>query len=115
MYTPHRQPDEVSDPHAGQPTLAAGPAPEQADATLILVHGRGATAESMLSLYAELGLPGVAALAPQAAGYSWYPHSFLAPLEANQPFLDSALRRLEALVADLLGRGVPSDRIALLG
>jgi predicted esterase len=114
MNTP-TQPGERPDPHAGQPTLAAGPAPEQAVATLILVHGRGATAESILSLYAELGFGGLAALAPQAAGSTWYPHSFLAPLEANQPFLDSALRRLESLVADLLVRGVPSDRIALLG
>jgi predicted esterase len=114
MNTP-TQPGERPDPHAGQPILAAGPPPEQAVATLILVHGRGATAESILSLYAELGLGGLAALAPQAAGSTWYPHSFLAPLEANQPFLDSALRRLELLVADLLVRGVPSDRIALLG
>jgi predicted esterase len=114
MNTP-TPPDERLDPHAGQPTLADGPAPEQALATLILLHGRGATAESILSLYAELGLGALAALAPQAAGCTWYPHSFLAPLEANQPFLDSALRRIESLVADLLARGVPSDRIALLG
>jgi phospholipase/carboxylesterase len=114
MKTPS-QPGVYPDPHAGEPTLTAGPAPEQADATLILVHGRGVGAESILSLHAELGLPGLAALAPQAAGFTWYPHSFLAPLEANQPFLDSALHRLESLVADLLARGVPSDRIALLG
>jgi predicted esterase len=95
--------------------LTAGPAPEQANATLILVHGRGGTAESMLSLYAGLELDGLPALAPQAAGRTWYPLSFLAPLEANQPFLDSALRRIEALVSDLLARGIPSERIALLG
>jgi len=114
MNTP-TQPGERPDPHAGQPTLVAGPAPEQAVATLILVHGRGATAESILSLYAALGLGELAVLAPQAAGSTWYPHSFLAPLEANQPFLDTALRRLESLTADLLARGVPGDRIALLG
>ena len=59
--------------------------------------------------------PSCGATGSQAAGHSWYPLSFLAPLEANQPFLDSALRRLETLVADLLARGVPSERIALLG
>jgi predicted esterase len=112
---PPPQPGEHSDPHAGQPILTAGPEPDAAAATLILVHGRGATAESILSLHAELGLHGVAVLAPQAAGSTWYPHSFLAPLEANQPFLDSALRRLESLVAGLRTRGVPSDRVALLG
>jgi predicted esterase len=81
----------------------------------VLLHGRGAGAGDILSLYAGLGLRGLAALAPQAAGNTWYPDSFLAPLEANQPYLDSALRRIESIVADLLARGVPGDRIALLG
>jgi predicted esterase len=104
-----------SDPHALQPLLRAGPPPEQAEATVVLLHGRGASAESMLSLYRQLILPTIAALAPQAAGSTWYPHSFLAPIEANQPFLDSALNRIESLVGDLLAREVQSDRIALLG
>ncbi|MFN3649453.1 MAG: alpha/beta hydrolase [Armatimonadota bacterium] len=104
-----------SDPHAGQPVLTAGPAPEQADATLVLVHGRGAPARGMLGLYDDLALPNAAAVAPQAAGHTWYPLSFLAPLESNQPFLDSALRRLEGVVTDLLARGIPEERIALLG
>ena len=56
--------------------------------TLILLHGRGATAESILALHAELGLPGLAGIVPQAASNTWYPQSFLAPLEANQPYLD---------------------------
>ena len=86
-----------SDPHALQPLLRAGPPPEQAEATVVLLHGRGASAESMLSLYGQLILPTIAALAPQAAGSTWYPHSFLAPIEANQPFLDSALNRIEFL------------------
>jgi predicted esterase len=111
--TPTRTPKD--DPHAGQPILTNGPAPENADATLILLHGRGGDAESILPLYREIGLPNVAALAPQAAGNSWYPQSFLAPLEANQPYLDSALRRVESIVSDLLKRGVASERIAILG
>lgn len=105
----------TSDPHAKQPVKTAGPPPAQAAATLVLLHGRGADGESILALYAELGLPNIAALAPQAAGYTWYPQSFLAPIEANQPFLDSALRRVELLVNDLLARGVASEKIALLG
>jgi predicted esterase len=105
----------TTDPHASQPVLSAGPSPDGAAATLILVHGRGATAQSILALHEEIGLPALAALAPQAAGSSWYPHSFLAPLEANQPYLDSALAKLRALVDDLTGRGVPAERIALLG
>jgi predicted esterase len=104
----------AADPHAGQPVLTAGPVPEQAKATLVLVHGRGGTAQDILSLHGELGFDDIAALAPQAAGYTWYPHSFLAPIDSNQPYLDSALRRLSSIVDDLLGR-IPSDRIALLG
>ena len=95
--------------------LAAGPPPEAAAATLVLLHGRGGSAEDILSLYAELGLPEFGALAPQAAANSWYPNSFLAPLEANQPYLDSALRRIESIVAGLLARGVPRDRVVVLG
>ena len=105
----------ASDPHAGQPVLSHGPPIEQADAVLLMLHGRGADAQSILSLYAELDLPSVAAVAPQAFNSTWYPHSFLAPLQANQPFLDSALRRIDGLVVQLIEQGVPSDRIALLG
>jgi predicted esterase len=103
------------DPHARQPVLTAGPAPEKAEATIILLHGRGASARDILSLYSELDAEKLAAVAPQAAGNTWYPYSFLSPLEANQPYLDSALDRIDSLVDDLLGRGIPSTRIALLG
>src|SRR5687768_4957907 len=78
-----------SDPHADQPLLTAGPAPEHAAATLVLVHGRGGAADDILSLHTELAIDRLAALAPQAAGHAWYPHSFLAPLDSNQPHLDS--------------------------
>ena len=104
-----------SNPHASQPLRTAGPQPENADATLVLVHGRGATAESILALYDQLDLPRCAALAPQAAGHSWYPHSFLAPLESNQPYLDSAILRLETIVSNLIARKIPGERIAVLG
>jgi predicted esterase len=69
----------------------------------------------MLSLYGELDVGKFAALAPQATGHTWYPHSFLAPLDANQPYLDSALGRLDSLVTDLLERGISNERIVLLG
>src|SRR5688500_16973509 len=105
----------AQDPHADQPVLRAGPPPEKAAATLVMIHGRGAGAESILSLYQPLGIDNLAAIAPEAAGATWYPHSFLAPMQANQPYLDSALRRIETLVGDLLDRGIASERIALLG
>jgi predicted esterase len=106
---------DPADPHAGQPILAGGPQPQRADATLVLLHGRGAAADDMIALHRALGLPNVAALAPQAAGYTWYPQSFLAPLQANQPYLDSALRRVDSIVTDLLSRGIAGERIAMLG
>src|SRR5215212_7432516 len=81
----------------------------------IRVHGRGATAGSILPLHGEFGLHDLAALAPQAAGNTWYPYPFMSPLEVNQPYLDSALQRLESIVTDLIARGVASERIALLG
>jgi predicted esterase len=80
-----------------------------------MLHGRGATAQSILSLYAELAVPTIAALAPQAAGHSWYPQSFLAPIELNQPYLDSALRRVETIIGGLVRQGIRSNRIAILG
>jgi predicted esterase len=115
MNTTRRQRSGEADPHGKQPVLTAGPTPEKAAATILLIHGRGADAESILSLYEELGAEKLAAIAPQAVGGTWYPHSFLAPLDANQPYLDSALGRLDSLVADLLARGISSERIILLG
>ena len=106
----------TSDPHANTSILTAGPAPEEAAGTIIMIHGRGADAESILSLLPGLELEiEVATIAPQAANHSWYPQSFLAPLEANQPYLDSALKKIETIVTDLIARGVASNRIALLG
>src|SRR5689334_13553687 len=115
MNTQFTTPVREMDPHANQPVLTAGPAPEQAAATLLLIHGRGADAEGMLSLHKAIGIESVAAVAPQAAGHTWYPNSFLAPTESNQPYLDSALRKIDSIVEDLLARGVPSERLAILG
>src|SRR4051812_12974840 len=110
-----REPTTTLDPHANQPVLTAGPNPEQAAGAIVMIHGRGASAEDILSLHDELDAATFAALAPQAAGHTWYPLSFLAPMEANQPYLDSALGKIESIVADLISRGVKSDRIVLLG
>lgn len=103
------------DPHAQQPVFRAGPAPEQARGSIVLIHGRGASAESMLGLYKALSMKDFAAVAPEAAGNTWYPNSFLAPIESNQPYLDSALKKIDSVVSDLLARGVPAERIAILG
>lgn len=105
----------TSDPHAGQRVVARGPRPAAARLTMILVHGRGATAESILTLADELALDDVAFLAPQAAGNTWYPYSFLAPIPQNEPGLTSAIGVLAALVAQVQRDGVDTQRIGLIG
>lgn len=104
-----------TDPHAGQSVFHIGPPPEKARRSVILVHGRGGGADDMLGLAREFQAADVAYLAPQAAQNTWYPYSFLTPIEKNEPWLTSALRVLERLVLTLGDRGVPADRIALLG
>jgi len=105
----------VSDPHAGRPVLRSGPAPEDARLAAILLHGRGASAEDILGLADQLGARDIAYAAPQAAGSTWYPYPFLAPLEQNEPWLGSALRTVAGLVDDFSRRGPPAQRIAIIG
>jgi predicted esterase len=92
-----------------------GPRPDQARLAVILVHGRGASAEDIMGLAREFRQSDVAYLAPQAAGNTWYPYTFLAPLEKNEPALSSALGVLQGLVSTLGEQGVPSERVGLLG
>ncbi len=104
-----------TDPHAGQPVLAAGPPLENASAAVLLVHGRGASAQDILGLAQQLGCTGFALLAPQAAGNTWYPQRFLAPTALNQPWLDSALAALGKVVEYVTAAGIPPERLLLLG
>jgi predicted esterase len=95
--------------------LRAGPPPETARLTTILVHGRGASAKDILPLARDLGGDDAAFIAPDAPNRSWYPYSFLMPLERNEPHLSESLAILGRLVADLEAQGVARDRIALAG
>ena len=108
-------PGSRGDPHAGQPVLWLGPPLPRARLAVILVHGRGASAEEILTLAEAFGVGDVAYAAPQAAGNTWYPHSFLAPLEQNEPGLGSGLRVLSELVGHLDRHGVAAHRVGLLG
>lgn len=103
------------DPHLGQPVLMAGQPLERAEAAMILVHGRGASAKDILGLAAELGEPRLSYLAPQAGGHTWYPWSFLAPLERNEPGRSSGLRALGRCIDEIAAAGIPSERVILLG
>ena len=92
---------------AGEPLATAR-------AAMILVHGRGASAEDIMTIASDVQQPGWAYLAPQAAGNAWYPNPFTAPLESNEPHLTAALQMLSRLV-DRVEADVPAHRVVLLG
>jgi predicted esterase len=104
-------------PHQGQGVLRGGPPPDKARAALVLLHGRGASAEDIFPLGEEVasGLDGVTLLAPQASGNAWYPQRFLAPIAQNEPYLTSALGVVAALVAELGKAGIGPEKVILAG
>lgn len=101
--------------HMSQPLHSLGPAPELQGLAAILIHGRTQSPADMFAIAARLDLPSLPYIALQAAGKSWYPDKFMAPVEANQPNLDFALARIEELVLTLERSGVPRSRIVLIG
>ena len=94
--------------------LHAGELLEKARAAMILAHGRYASAADIMTVAAKQMYPGVAYLAPEAAGDAWYPNPFTAPLESNEPYLTSALDVLATLLASV-ERTIPAERVILLG
>jgi phospholipase/carboxylesterase len=104
-----------ADPHAGGAVWHAGAELKDARGVVILLHGRGASASDILGVSGALALEGVAFLAPEAAGSTWYPQSFLAPREENEPWLSSALKKIESLVGAAVSAGLERERIVLGG
>ena len=111
MTTPRDNPG----PHDDEPVLWAGAALEKERAGAIFVHGRGADARDILGLAAEVDTGDVAFAAPDAAGRTWYPYSFLAPIEDNEPGISSGLRVIHGLIVRFEGAGIPPERVLLLG
>ena len=105
----------MTDPHRDQPVRTLGAKLNQASAAVILLHGRGASAEDILGLATEMFDEHYAYLAPQAAGHSWYPYSFLAPINQNEPWLSSALAKVGATVELALEAGIARERIFVCG
>ena len=105
----------IENSHHGQPILHAGAPLAQAHAAMIMIHGRGATAESILLLAEEFKQSGFAYLAPQANEGTWYPNRFLAPTASNEPWLSSALAVVGDLIAQVHKAGIPAKRLMLLG
>jgi phospholipase/carboxylesterase len=97
------------------PFYAAGAPLGGAKSAMVMIHGRGGSAPDILGLSTSLEAPGLAFLAPQAAGNTWYPHRFLEPTAANQPHLDAALAAVRGVVDMAAGAGVPADRVIILG
>lgn len=102
-------------PHQGKPVSKAGVAPEEAGAAMILVHGRGASAESMLMFADEFEHDDIHYRALQADRHTWYPNSFLAPKEQNQPGISSGLQAIYDEIQSLNDAGIATNRIVLLG
>jgi len=95
--------------------LHAGRDLSDARVAMLLVHGRGGTARDILSLAGTLKQSAYAYVAPQATGNTWYPLSFLAPTQQNEPYLSSALRTLDAAMQNLQAHGIPPERVILAG
>jgi len=103
------------DPHRGQPIKTAGAPPQVAESAVVMLHGRGSTAQSILTLIDEFLHHGVMYLAPQAARSSWYPRSGYAPLEDNEPWFSSALDHVDSALDMAADAGVPLERTMLFG
>ncbi len=103
------------DPHRDGPSVRLGPDLQEAEAAVILVHGRGDSARGILTLAPDLQAPRVTFIAPQATAFSWYPQSFLAPIPMNEPWLSSALDRVGAAVGEAMSTGLPREKTVLMG
>ena len=95
--------------------MTAGTDLEDAQAAMILVHGRGATAQSILQMGQQVGREGVASLAPQAARNTWYPNPFTAPVESNEPGRSSGLQAVADAVSRTEDADIPAEKIVILG
>lgn len=105
----------TDDPHAGGGLVTAGTSLSTAEAALVCVHGRGSSAESIVTAVDDLARSGVGLLAPQADQDTWYPNGFMDPVETNEPRRTSALRAVDRAVTRVTESGVPRERVLLLG
>ncbi|RFM31762.1 alpha/beta hydrolase [Chitinophaga silvisoli] len=95
--------------------VTAGVPLAQAKKALIMIHGRGASAQDIISLAGYLNVGDYALLAPQASGHTWYPYSFMAPVAQNEPGLSSAIEVINSIVDDVLKAGIPASNIYFMG
>jgi predicted esterase len=105
----------MSGPHDVSAVLTAGEPVAGATGAVVLLHGRGGSAADILGLSRAFSGLGLAFVAPEAANRTWYPLSFLAPRQQNEPYLTSALDKVKRVVNGLVASGVPEERIVLCG
>ncbi|GAB3414565.1 dienelactone hydrolase family protein [Haloparvum alkalitolerans] len=104
-----------TDPHGEEPLLTAGAPAAAAEVAVVLLHGRGATAQGIINLFDPAYRHGVAFLAPAAERSRWYPAAFDAPRAANEPHLTSAVGRVRDAVETAAVAGVPPERTVVVG
>lgn len=102
-------------PHQGQPVRTAGVSLDKAKGAMLMVHGRGASAESIMTLVPAIDIGGFAYLAPNASGGTWYPNSFLAPIPSNEPGITSGLEAIGTVIDSIVAAGIPLERTMVLG
>lgn len=100
--------------HSKSYTTAGTPLKEARKA-LVLIHGRGASAEDIIGLGHELNTNDFALIAPQATNYTWYPYSFMAPVQQNEPWLSSAIQMLDEVVKDIRNAGITEENTFFAG
>jgi phospholipase/carboxylesterase len=105
----------VTGPHQGQGIATAGTPLAKASAAMVMVHGRGATADSILTLVPALDRPQFAYLAPQAGGNTWYPYGFMSPITSNEPGISSGLQAIRDVLQQVAAAGIVPERTVLLG
>lgn len=102
-------------PHGGAPVVVEGRPLGEGRVVVIMVHGRGAGPKNILELAPTLRLDDATFLAPAASHGTWYPQSFLSPIEQNEPGITSGIAVIHGLIDEAIAAGVPSERIVLLG
>jgi phospholipase/carboxylesterase len=112
---PEPDSDEGPDPHADQPVVTAGAPSMAAEVAVVLVHGRGATADGVVNLAESFYRHGVAFFAPQASRSRWFPYDARAELDRNEPHLSSAVRAVERVLEQAAAVGIPPEQTVLFG
>ncbi len=102
-------------PHAGQPVITAGAPLGASPVAVIMIHGRNAGPENILDMARRFERPAVTYLAPAAAGRTWYPLSFMADIDANEPGISSGIAAIATLLARIEASGVDATRVVLCG